>query len=183
MAEQDTKKATVKERDVVRLSDIFNWDPRGALKNALKFVIAPEAGKLFVSVVDYIARYLVYDSGSYKSSTTSDSRYRNYGSYSETTKIIAKPKEDNRYDISRIAIPNRALADEILSRLIERESHSPNRIITLYDFYDAASSLLKGITVENTDSQYGWTNFSERVDILSCPEGWYFKIQRPQQLD
>ena len=180
---EDNNKPVAKERDVIKLSDIFNWDPRGAFRNAFRYVLVPEAGKLFVSIGDYILRYLVYDSGSSRV-TTSDGRYKNYGSYSDNSaKIVLKPKEDNRYDISRIAVPNRAIADEILGRLIERESHSRNKVTTLYDFYDVVSSILGGVTVQNTDTMYGWTNFTERVDIRSCPEGWYFNIQRPQQLD
>ena len=179
----ENEKPTAKERDVVRLGDIFNWDPRGAAHNAIKYVLFPEAGKLFVNIVDYIARYLVYDSGGAKPMTSSNgSLYRNYTNYSDGNRVILKPKEDNRYDVSRIAIADRALIDDIFRDLCEVERGNSARLVTLYDFYNIVGGYLDGVKTQPNDYKFGWTRFSEKVDILSCPEGWYFKIPRPNQI-
>jgi hypothetical protein len=166
---------TKKKSEFRKLSDIFISEDAANVKNYIFMdVLVPAIKKAVSDIVRDGIDMILYGSTG-RSQRSTNASYVSYDRFSDrrytsNTRETASNRTRVGYSYEDVIIPNRAEAEEVLSRMDELiEQYGFASVADLYD--------LVGVTGNYTDNKYGWNNL-RNADVVRDREGYLLRLPK-----
>lgn len=177
-------KVIIKKKSLLKtFSEVFFGENiKTTAQYVLYDVLVPSAKKLFVDTIqDGVDMWVFGEARSSKLRRDRNRTIVNYSSLSDSHRRGASSRVEHssvsyrsRHSFNEILIPTRAMAEEVLTNLLE--------LIDIYGFATVADLYnMLDVTTEFTDGSFGWENLSE-ARVVPVRDGYILELPRPVKM-